>query len=81
MYMDLIAMPFEQNENIVATRLYRLCASSVLGRSSNFVVKGPVLIFSSVSSATKIDDGQDYSVPYELLEQVIRLHNNYVDFK
>lgn len=80
MYIDLISLPFEDKENILATRFYRLCASSISGKLSKLVIRGPVLIFSSVSSATGEVDGTDYSVPYEVLEQVIRLHNNYVDF-
>jgi len=81
MYIDLMSLPIDSNENIIATRFYRLCASSISGKLSSLVIRGPVLIFSSVSSSTNEIDGIDYSVPYEVLEQVIRLHNNYVDFK
>ena len=80
MYINLTSLPFESNENVLATRFYRLCAASISGKLSSLVIKGPILIFSSVSSLTQKVDGNDYSVPYEVLEQIIRLSNNYVRF-
>ena len=60
--------------NLLATQLYRMSLLSSLGITSYRIIYGPVILFGSVSAYTKQNDGEDYSVPYELIEQVIRLY-------
>jgi hypothetical protein len=77
MYISILDLLNQKSENVIATYLYRLCGSSLFGRLIRKSIRGPVLLFSSVSASTGQSDGKDYSVPYELLEQVIRISNLY----
>lgn len=64
--------------NVLATKLYRLSSLTTYGIKTHRSIYGDVLIFGSVSPVTKLNDGYDYSVPYELIEQLIRIYKSYV---
>lgn len=81
MYIDVRYIMNDDYVNIVATNLYRLSASSMFGKLSHNCIRGPVLLFSSISALTKQYDGNDYSIPYELLEQTLRLYSQYVELE
>lgn len=81
MYLDDFARLKGLPENIIATRIYRHNVSTLYGIKSKQSVYGDVIFFGSLSYETKTKDGNDYSVPYELLEQSIRLHSYYAKFK
>lgn len=80
MYVDDYARAKGLPANIIATRLYRHSAMTTYGVTPKQSVYGDVLFFGSLSADTKTIDGYDHSVPYELLEQAIRLHKFYADF-
>lgn len=65
--------------NVYATKLYRSSTLYSYGIDSHRSIFGSVIIFGSVSAQTKLNDGRDYSVPYELIEQVVRIYNHYVN--
>lgn len=81
MYIDVGYIMNDDYVNIIATNLYRLSACSMFGKLSHNSIRGPVLLFSSVSAMTKQYDGNDYSIPYELLEQTLRLYSQHVELE
>jgi len=77
MYADSLSVLDESSINIIATRLYRYCCLTNLGRLSKEVIHGPVLIYGSAPISQKKLSHENYSAPYEVIEQVYRLHENY----
>lgn len=79
MYVDDFARLKNLPANVIATRLYRHSAMVTYGIIPKQSVYGDVVFFGSLSAHTKTIDGYDHSVPYELLEQAIRLHKQYAE--
>lgn len=75
MYVDNISMVDHKNVNLVATYLYRYSLSTLLGYKTTTFVCGDVLIFGSVNALTQDNHDIDYSVPYEVVEQVSRYYD------
>lgn len=75
MYVDNISMLDHLDYNLVATYLYRYSLSTMVGYSAMNVVSGDALIFGSVSASTQDNYDVDYSVPYEIVEQVARYYD------
>jgi len=63
------------NVNFVATCLYRSCTLAMLGFLSTNVISGDVLVFGSASALDQQNHEVDYSVPYELVEQISRYYD------
>jgi len=77
MYLDSFLQVQIHNVNLCATFLYRSSIQTFLGINPSTSIYGDVLFFGSVSPMTNYNHDVDYSVPYELIEQVAR----YFDYK
>lgn len=75
MYVDSISQMESVNHNTVATYLFRYSLLTLLGFKSSQNVSGNAVIFGSVSSRDETNYEVDYSVPYEIVEQVSRLYD------
>ena len=64
-----------KNVNPVATYIYRQSIRSFIGKNSIETIHGDVLFFGSVDVETKENDDIDYSVPYEIVEQIARYYD------
>jgi hypothetical protein len=78
MYVDDLAKLIPYPVNPVATQLYRLSLLNTYGIVSNQTIHGNVALFGSIPTANGYPQLNNYSVPYELVEQVIRMYQNYV---
>lgn len=78
MYVDELAKLTTSPTNVIATQLYRLSLLNTYGIVSNQTIHGPVALFGSLPAAQGYQQINDYSVPYELVEQVVRMYKNYV---
>lgn len=78
MYVSAIAQVSIIDHNLVATALLRTALLNFAGASTMQTISGDVLIFGSMSSFDSMTYEVDYSVPYEIVEQVARLHEVYV---
>lgn len=78
MYVDDLGKIISYPVNPVATQLYRLALLNTYGIVSNQTIHGNVALFGSVPAAKGYPRLNYYSVPYELVEQVIRMYQNYV---
>lgn len=76
MYVDMYSYLEKDAINVVATKLYRSSYLTLLGKPSNKIVYGPVLIYGSMPILNKLKFFKDHSVPYEVVEQVFRLYEN-----
>lgn len=77
MYVDPHAYVDPYTINLVATRLYRQSFLTNIGLPSSEIVYGPALIYGSLPTSSYTSYLDNYSVPYELVEQVFRLYENY----
>jgi len=77
-YVDDFAKLLPSPINVIATQLYRLSLLNTYGIVSSLTIHGPVAIFGSLPTKKGYQSLLDYSVPYELVEQVVRMHKNYV---
>lgn len=75
MYVDTISQMESMNHNVVATYLFRYSLLTFLGYKSSQNVIGKALLFGSVSTKDQTSHETDYSVPYEIVEQVSRLYD------
>lgn len=75
MYVNTLSMLDSKNVNVVATHLYRYSLSTMLGYKTTVFVCGDILIFGSVNALTQDNYDVDYSVPYEVVEQVSRYYD------
>lgn len=78
MYVNELAKLTTSPVNFISTQLYRLSLLNTYGIISNQTIHGPVVLFGSVPSVEGYQPLYDYSVPYELVEQVIRLYKTHV---
>jgi hypothetical protein len=76
MYVDQVDQIHYKITNQVATYIYRYSLQTFLGLNSIVTINGDSLIFGSVSSKNQDNYDVDYSVPYELVEQVSRYYDN-----
>lgn len=60
--------------NVIATQLFRSYFLQSHGSKLIDVVYGDVLFYGSYNYTTKIIDNKNHSVPYEIVEQVVRLY-------
>lgn len=74
-YIDRSCQYELNNVNAVATYIYRQSVRSFIGKNSIDSIHGDVLFFGSIDVNTKENDDTDYSVPYELVEQVSRYYD------
>jgi hypothetical protein len=61
-------------ENLNATHLIRHYFSTFYGFNSTEIVYGPTVLCGSFNPSTLHRDGYDYSTPYEVVEQCLRIH-------
>ena len=66
--------PLIQRPNYIATHLVRLAYLTNHGFTATDAMYGDVLIFGSYNFSKKIIDNQSHSVPYEVVEQVLRIN-------
>lgn len=74
-YIDRSVQYDLKNVNPVATYIYRQSIRSFIGKNSIETIHGDVLFFGSVDVETKENDDIDYSVPYEIVEQIARYYD------
>lgn len=74
-YIDKSVQYDLKNVNPVATYIYRQSIRSFIGKNSVETIHGNVLFFGSVNADTKENDDIDYSVPYEIVEQIARYYD------
>jgi hypothetical protein len=74
-YIDKSVQYDLKNVNPVATYIYRQSIRSFIGKNSIETIHGDVLFFGSVNADTKENDDIDYSVPYEIVEQIARYYD------
>ena len=74
-YIDRSLQYDLKNVNPVATYIYRQSIRSFIGKNSIETIHGDVLFFGSVDVETKENDDIDYSVPYEIVEQIARYYD------
>jgi len=74
-YIDRSIQYDLKNVNPVATFVYRQSILSFMGKNSTDTIHGDVLFFGSVDIDTKENDNIDYSVPYEIVEQISRYYD------
>ena len=74
-YIDRSLQYDLKNVNPVATYIYRQSIRSFIGKNSIDTIHGDVLFFGSVDIETKENDNIDYSVPYEIVEQIARYYD------
>lgn len=74
-YIDRSLQYDLKNVNPVATYIYRQSIRSFVGKNSTDTIHGDVLFFGSVDVETKENDNIDYSVPYEIVEQIARYYD------
>lgn len=67
--------------NFIATHLVRLAYLTNYGIAATDAIYGDVLIFGSYNFSKKIIDNQSHSVPYEIVEQVLRINEIRSKFK
>ena len=72
MYIDQLDQIDSRIPNIIATYIYRHSLQTYIGINSVISINGGALIFGSVSSKDEDNFSVDYSVPYEVIEQVSR---------
>lgn len=77
MYVDLHAYVDPYSINLVATRLYRQCFLTNIGLPSTEIIYGPALVYGSIPTSSYTSYLHNYSVPYELVEQIFRFYLNY----
>lgn len=78
MYISAVAQVSIIDHNLVATALLRTALLNFAGVPTMQTISGDALIFGSMSSFDSMTHEIDYSVPYEIVEQVSRLHEVYV---
>jgi hypothetical protein len=76
-YVDTTVQGLHKFVNDIATRFLRCSFLSFAGCNITDVVCGDVLFCGSISSRDFTSDSSDYSVPYELVEQVSRYYEYY----
>lgn len=74
-YIDRSIQYDLKNVNPVATYIYRQSIRSFVGKNTIETIHGDVLFFGSVNADTKENDDIDYSVPYEIVEQIARYYD------
>lgn len=74
-YIDRTCQYELKNVNAVATYIYRQSVRSFIGKNSIDSIHGDVLFFGSADINTKENDDVDYSVPYEIVEQIARYYD------
>ena len=67
--------------NFIATHLVRLAYLSSYGMLATDAMYGDVIIFGSYNFSKKIIDNKSHSVPYEVVEQVLRINEIRSKFK
>lgn len=77
MYYDQIIQWSSFSPNFVATSILRNDFLSFNGDILTDCISGNVLIFGSLNPLTKVIDNNSYSVPYEIIEQTVRLYEIY----
>lgn len=75
LYLDRSVQFILKNVNAVATYMYRQSVRSVIGKNSSEAIHGDVVFFGSLDINTKENDDIDYSVPYEVVEQISRYYD------
>ena len=75
MYVDSFMQVQIYDTNLCATYIYRSSIQKYLGINSQTSVYGDVIIFGSVSTKDQDSYMIDYSVPYEVIEQVSRYYD------
>jgi hypothetical protein len=76
MYVDQVDQITHKSTNIPATYLYRHSLQTYIGINTVVTINGNALLFGSVSSKDQDNYHVDYSVPYELIEQVSRYYDH-----
>jgi hypothetical protein len=74
MYSGIHAQEKSLPENITATKFLRHYLFTYYGFNSFETVFGPVVLCGSFNPSTLSRDGFDYSIPYEIVEQSLRMH-------
>lgn len=75
MYVDSVSQMESLNHNVVATYLFRYSLLTMIGFETTQNIYGNAVIFGSVSTKDQSLHETDYSVPYEIVEQVSRLYD------
>jgi hypothetical protein len=78
MYANSVYVSDSLDRNLVATYLCRYFLSTMTGLTSMNVIFGDVLIFGSLNALTHDHYETDYSVPYEIVEQVARYYDEVI---
>jgi hypothetical protein len=76
MYVDKIEQVEFKNHNIPATYIYRQSLQTYIGLNTVATINGNAILFGSVSAMDQDNYDVDYSVPYELIEQVARYYDH-----
>ena len=76
MYVDQVDQIQYRSANVPATYVYRHSLQTYIGLNTVVTINGNALIFGSVSSMDQDNFYVDYSVPYELIEQVARYYDH-----
>lgn len=74
MYLNKESINLGLPSNYVATQLYRLYSSNFYGIRSSETIYGPAVLCGSFHPKTLKRDGLDYSTPYEVVEQCLRIY-------
>ena len=77
MYVDAFLQVQVHDVNMCVTYMYRNALQMLLGINTSTCIYGDVLLFGSVSAYNEDNDKIDYSISYEVVEQVSR----YYDYK
>lgn len=76
MYIDQLDQIQSKETNVIATYIYRHSLQTYIGINAIISINGNALLFGSVSSKDEDNFDLDYSVPYELIEQVSRYYDH-----
>jgi len=63
--------------NYIATTLIRQDQIAINGSLLTDSISGSVVIFGSINPSTHLIDQKSYSVPYEIIEQSLRIYESY----
>lgn len=66
------------SSNYIATMLVRNDQILLDGSLLTDSISGNVIIFGSINPITGVIDGNNYSVPYEIIEQASRIYETYI---
>jgi hypothetical protein len=76
MYVDQVDQVQHKSTNVCATYVYRHSLQTYIGINTVVTINGNALLFGSVSSMDQDNYHVDYSVPYELIEQIARYYDH-----